>query len=209
PPGGPGGPPPPAPARRPGSARRRDGPPAGGPLPRPRIGRLLVRPAVRHAPQPVRLPADASAGDVRAHSPDGRRGGAPRPASRRARAPRRADRVRPGRSADRVLPEHGPRRPGPLLRRASRPMTAFDELLTWQESSTSGEAIAAALEAADLAPSAALDVLGAAQRIMVTGAGSSYYLAQAVAAAARASLGRAVIAAPLSELILRPDGVIV
>jgi glucosamine--fructose-6-phosphate aminotransferase (isomerizing) len=88
-------------------------------------------------------------------------------------------------------------------------MTAFDELLTWQESSTSGEAIAAALEAADLAPSAALDVLGAAQRIVVTGAGSSYYLAQAVAAAARASLGRAVIAAPLSELILRPDGVLV
>jgi len=88
-------------------------------------------------------------------------------------------------------------------------MTAFDELLTWQESSTSGEAIAAALEAADLAPSAALDVLGAAQRIVVTGAGSSYYLAQAVAAAARASLGRAVIAAPLSELILRPGGVLV
>ena len=88
-------------------------------------------------------------------------------------------------------------------------MTAFDELLTWQESSTSGEAIAAALEAADLAPSAALDVLGEAQRIVVTGAGSSYYLAQAVAAAARASLGRAVIAAPLSELILRPDGVLV
>jgi len=88
-------------------------------------------------------------------------------------------------------------------------MTAFDELLTWQESSTSGEAIAAALEAADLAPSAALDVLGEAQRIVVTGAGSSYYLAQAVAAAARASLGRAVIAAPLSELILRPGGVLV
>jgi len=88
-------------------------------------------------------------------------------------------------------------------------MTAFDELLTWQESSTSGDAIAAALEAADLAPSAALDVLGEAQRIVVTGAGSSYYLAQAVAAAARASLGRAVIAAPLSELILRPGGVLV
>jgi len=88
-------------------------------------------------------------------------------------------------------------------------MTAFDELLTWQESSTSGEAIAAALEAADLAPSAALDVLGAAQRIVVTGAGSSYYLAQAVAAVARAELRRPVLAAPLSELILRPDGVLV
>ena len=88
-------------------------------------------------------------------------------------------------------------------------MTAFDELLTWRESSTSGEAIAAALDAADRAPAAALEVLGAARRIVITGAGSSYYLAQAVAAAARASLGRAVIAAPLSELILRPDGVLV
>jgi glutamine---fructose-6-phosphate transaminase (isomerizing) len=88
-------------------------------------------------------------------------------------------------------------------------MTAFDELLTWRESSTSGEAIAAALEAADLAPTAALDVLGEARRVVVTGAGSSYYLAQAVAAAGRASLGRAVIAAPLSELILRPDAVLV
>jgi glucosamine--fructose-6-phosphate aminotransferase (isomerizing) len=86
-------------------------------------------------------------------------------------------------------------------------MTSFDELLTWRESSTSGEAIAAALAAADLAPAAALEVLGSSGRIVVTGAGSSYYLAQAVAAAARATMGRPAFAAPLSELILRPDGV--
>ena len=35
-------------------------------------------------------------------------------------------------------------------------MTAFDDLLTWRESSTSGEAIAAALDAADRAPDASL-----------------------------------------------------
>ena len=86
-------------------------------------------------------------------------------------------------------------------------MTAFDDLLTWRETSTSGEAIAAAIAAADEVPAAALDVLGSARRVVITGAGSSYYLAMAVAAAARATLGRPAFAAPLSELILRPDGV--
>jgi glucosamine--fructose-6-phosphate aminotransferase (isomerizing) len=92
-------------------------------------------------------------------------------------------------------------------------MTAFEDLLTWRESSTSGEAIGAAVEAAGRATAAGLgvarDLLADAERIVVTGAGSSYYLAQAVAATARAVLGRAVIAAPLSELILRPESVLV
>jgi glucosamine--fructose-6-phosphate aminotransferase (isomerizing) len=88
-------------------------------------------------------------------------------------------------------------------------MTAFEELLTWRESSSSGEAIAAALEAADAVPAPKLDALASAERIVITGAGSSYYLAQAVAAVARASLRRPVLAAPLSELILRPEGVLV
>jgi glutamine---fructose-6-phosphate transaminase (isomerizing) len=87
-------------------------------------------------------------------------------------------------------------------------MTAFDDLLTWRESSTSGEAIEAALGAADAAPAAARDLLATASSIVITGAGSSYYLAQAAAATARAALRRPVIAAPLSELILRPDGVL-
>jgi glucosamine--fructose-6-phosphate aminotransferase (isomerizing) len=87
-------------------------------------------------------------------------------------------------------------------------MTAFEDLLTWRESSTTGEAIAAALAAAAEGPPGALEHLVGAERIVVTGAGSSYYLAQSVAAAARAVLGRAVIAVPLSELILRPEGVI-
>src|SRR5258707_2048527 len=88
-------------------------------------------------------------------------------------------------------------------------MTAFEELLTWRESLTSGEAIAAAVDAAGRMPRAARDLLSIADRIVVTGAGSSYYLAQVVAAAGRAALRRPIIAAPLSELILRPDGVLV
>lgn len=88
-------------------------------------------------------------------------------------------------------------------------MTAFEELLTWRESSTSREAIASALEAAGRAPTVAREILANADRIVVTGAGSSYYLAQVVAAAARTTLRRSVIAAPLSELILRPEGVLV
>lgn len=87
-------------------------------------------------------------------------------------------------------------------------MSTFDELLTWRESSTSGEAIAAAIDAAERAPAAARTLLADADSIVVTGAGSSYFLAQAVAATARATLRRPVLATPLSELILRPDGVL-
>jgi glutamine---fructose-6-phosphate transaminase (isomerizing) len=88
-------------------------------------------------------------------------------------------------------------------------MTSFDDLLTWRESSTSAEAIAAALTAAERVPEAVRDLLANADRVVITGAGSSYYLAQAVAAAAREVLHRSVLAAPLSELILRPSGVVV
>jgi glucosamine--fructose-6-phosphate aminotransferase (isomerizing) len=87
-------------------------------------------------------------------------------------------------------------------------MTAFEDLLTWRESSTSGAAIAAALAAGGPAPGKADALLRSADRIVVTGAGSSYYLAQVVAAASRTALRRPVIAVPLSELILRPDGVL-
>jgi glucosamine--fructose-6-phosphate aminotransferase (isomerizing) len=88
-------------------------------------------------------------------------------------------------------------------------MTDLDELLTWRESSTSDAAIAAALEAAARAPAAVGELLDSADRVVITGAGSSYYLALAVAAAARTILRRPVMAAPLSELILRPAGVLV
>ena len=86
---------------------------------------------------------------------------------------------------------------------------ALDHLLTWRESSTSGEAIAAAVEAARSAPAAARDMLRGASRVVLTGAGSSYYLALSAAAAAREATHRAYSAAPLSEILLRPDGVLV
>jgi glutamine---fructose-6-phosphate transaminase (isomerizing) len=88
-------------------------------------------------------------------------------------------------------------------------MTPFDELVTWRESSTSGEAIAAAVDAARSAPPGLIDFVRTADRVVITGAGSSYYLAQAAAAAAREVLRRPVMAAPLSELILRPEGALI
>jgi glutamine---fructose-6-phosphate transaminase (isomerizing) len=88
-------------------------------------------------------------------------------------------------------------------------MTALVDLLTWRESASSGEAIAAALQAAGGQRDPAGEVLAAADRIVLTGAGSSYYLAQSVAAVGRALLRRPMTAAPLSELVLRPDGVLV
>ena len=113
-------------------------------------------------------------------------------------------------AADRVLPEHGPRRPLPLFRRAARPMTAFDDLLTWRESSTSGEAIAAALDAAGRRagrrprrPRGRRADRRHRRRLVVLprpGRGRRRR---------EPSLRRPVIAAPLSELILRPEGVLV
>ena len=88
-------------------------------------------------------------------------------------------------------------------------MTTFDGLLTWRESSTTAEAIDAALGAARKGSVDARELLAGADRIVITGAGSSFYLAQTVAAAAREALRRPVMATPLSELILRPEAVLV
>jgi glucosamine--fructose-6-phosphate aminotransferase (isomerizing) len=86
---------------------------------------------------------------------------------------------------------------------------ALDHLLTWRESSTSGEAIRAAVNAAYHAPETARDILTGASRVVLSGAGSSYYLALAVAAAAREATHQPYSAAPLSEILLRPGGVLV
>jgi glutamine---fructose-6-phosphate transaminase (isomerizing) len=85
----------------------------------------------------------------------------------------------------------------------------LESLLTWRESATSGQAISAAVTAARSAPAATHEILAGADRVVVSGAGSSYYLAQAAAAAARELTHRSFIAAPLSEILLRPDGVFV
>ncbi len=52
------------------------------------------------------------------------------------------------------------------------------------------------------------DVFAHADRVIVTGAGSSYHLAQVTAAVAREMTGRMIVATPLSELILRATGVL-
>lgn len=88
-------------------------------------------------------------------------------------------------------------------------MRDLDHLLTWRESSTSGEAIAAAVEASGAAPKAVRDVLARADRVILSGAGSSYYLALAAAAVAREVTHRPFAAVPLSEVLLRPSGVFV
>ena len=84
----------------------------------------------------------------------------------------------------------------------------LDGFLAWNESSTSGEAIRAALEAARGSSGAVGDLLREAAQVVITGAGSSYYLAGAAAAVGREVTGRLVTAAPLSEVLLRPSGVV-
>ncbi len=84
----------------------------------------------------------------------------------------------------------------------------LERLLTWREASTSGDAIASALIAGRAAADDLRAILAGAERIVLTGAGSSYYLPQAAAAVARETTGQVVLAAPLSELILRPSGVL-
>jgi glutamine---fructose-6-phosphate transaminase (isomerizing) len=85
----------------------------------------------------------------------------------------------------------------------------LDALLTWREAATAGPAIEAAVQAAVGPPGdAAARILEAADQVVVTGAGSSYYLAQSVAAAGRAIIRAPFIALPLSELLLRPASVL-
>ena len=91
---------------------------------------------------------------------------------------------------------------------AGPPLPTLDRLRTWREASTSGDAIASALEAARAAERDVGTLLASADRVVMTGAGSSFYLAEVAAAVARETTGRLAIATPLSELILRPAGVL-
>ncbi len=77
----------------------------------------------------------------------------------------------------------------------------------WREASTGGVAIAAALEVARSASQDILDRLDGAARIVITGAGSSLYIAQVAAFSMRARADLAAEAQPLSEVLLRPDAV--
>ena len=77
----------------------------------------------------------------------------------------------------------------------------------WREARTGGEAVAAALEVARTAPQVLLDRLDGAARIVITGAGSSLYIAQVAAFSMRAHADLAAEAQPLSEVLLRPAAV--
>jgi glutamine---fructose-6-phosphate transaminase (isomerizing) len=83
----------------------------------------------------------------------------------------------------------------------------LERLETWREASTAGEAISAAIGAARAVPDGVRSTLRNAERIVLTGAGSSYYLAQSAAAVGREAAGLPVVAAPLSDVLLRPAGV--
>ncbi len=82
------------------------------------------------------------------------------------------------------------------------------ETLTWSEARTGDRAVAAALAAARAADESVLATLRDADLVVWTGAGSSYYLALAAAWTQREETGQAAVAAPLSELLLRPRGII-
>jgi glucosamine--fructose-6-phosphate aminotransferase (isomerizing) len=68
--------------------------------------------------------------------------------------------------------------------------------------------MAGALDAARKAPVAMVEPVATATRIILCGAGSSYYVAQLVAAVMREVAGVAAVSVPLSEVILRPHGVL-
>ncbi len=85
--------------------------------------------------------------------------------------------------------------------------TRVESTTGWREASTGGEAIAAALEVARSASQDIVDRLDGAARIVITGAGSSFYIAQVAAFAMRAHGQLPAEAQPLSEVLLRPDAV--
>jgi glucosamine--fructose-6-phosphate aminotransferase (isomerizing) len=85
---------------------------------------------------------------------------------------------------------------------------AMARTTAWQEASIGGPAVAAALAVARGAPDGLVRELAEAGQVVVTGAGSSLYIAQVAVAAMRAWAGLPALAVPLSELLLRPEGVL-
>jgi glucosamine--fructose-6-phosphate aminotransferase (isomerizing) len=78
---------------------------------------------------------------------------------------------------------------------------------TWREATTAGEAIDAALGVARAAPDAIGKALEHGRRIVVTGAGSSFYVAQVAASTMRQVGHLPAVAVPLSDVLLRPGDV--
>lgn len=90
---------------------------------------------------------------------------------------------------------------------AAEVRTLVERTTGWREASAAAPAIAAALDLARRASSDEVERLTQATRIVVTGAGSSLYVAQVAAAAMRSNCGLPAESAPLSEVLLRPAGV--
>jgi glucosamine--fructose-6-phosphate aminotransferase (isomerizing) len=81
---------------------------------------------------------------------------------------------------------------------------AVETTLAWREASAGGSAIAAATAVARNAAADTVDRLAFAKRIVITGAGSSLYVAQIAAMAIRTYCRLPAEAVPLSEVLLRP-----
>ena len=77
----------------------------------------------------------------------------------------------------------------------------------WHEASAAATALEAAHEVARTAPQEVVDRLDGATRIVISGAGSSLYIAQVAAFALREEANLPAEAQPLSEVLLRPDPV--
>lgn len=78
----------------------------------------------------------------------------------------------------------------------------------WREASTGGSALAAAVATARDASAETVERLSRSRRVVLTGAGSSLYIAQ-VAAGSMRTYGRLpAVSVPLSEVLLRPGAVL-
>jgi len=95
-----------------------------------------------------------------------------------------------------------------VLGQARTLRTSLERSTAWAEASDDDAALAQALKAAHALPEMHVRTLADAHRIVIAGAGSSYYIAQAAAAAMRAVCRLPAVAVPLSELLLRPEGVL-
>jgi glucosamine--fructose-6-phosphate aminotransferase (isomerizing) len=85
---------------------------------------------------------------------------------------------------------------------------AVELTLAWGEATAGKDAIAAALAVARGAPDDLIEVVASGRRVVLSGAGSSYYICQVAASAMRQVAGIPAIAVPLSDLLLRPDDVL-
>lgn len=94
--------------------------------------------------------------------------------------------------------------PGQPVETAADIAAAVAATTTWTEARTGAHAIAAGLDVSRNASSVVVDRLAFGDRIVVTGAGSSYHVSQVAAAAMRSLCGLPAVAVPLSEVLLRP-----